>query len=289
MNGTSRQQLLIGVGLRQPHYAEALSARAALDFIEVHAENFFADGGASRALLAAASEMYPISLHGTALGLGSHVRIPSTHLTKLKALCHQFKPLLISDHLAQGWTTHQGTLVHAGDLLPVSFDNKSLWQTIQNVREVQDTLGRTILVENITSYLAFPSSHLAESEFLAELTLRTGCGLLLDINNLVVNALNGGHVDTDSYVLQWLHAIPGDAVGEIHLAGYSRPLNDLPIIDDHSQPVSSAVWSAYDIALHQLGPRPTLIEWDTNLPAWSTLLQEADKALRLAQEAGLHD
>ncbi len=289
MFATPKQLIKVGVGLRHPHYTDALNTLASIDFVEVHAENFFAQGGATQALLTALSEHYPVSIHGTALGLASLQPIPSHYLQQLKQLYQRVQPMLVSDHLAQAWFTKNHQVIHAGDLLAIAFDERTLAQTIRNIAQTQETLGRQILVENIASYVNFSTSTWQESQFFAEIIARTGCGLLLDINNLTVNALNNGVEDTQGYIKKWLADIPATAIGEIHLAGYSQPIDNTPIIDDHSQPVSNAVWSAYAQVLAHTGAVPTLIEWDTNLPTWSVLLAEVDKARAIAAEVLVHD
>lgn len=272
----------IGVGLRHPHYAEALNGEAAVDFVEVHAENFFAKGGATQAVLAEIGTRYPISIHGTALALASAVDVPNAYLQQLATLYQQVNPILVSDHLAQGWFNHNQQVAHVGDLLAVAFDERTLKQTIRQINQTQEYLGRQLLIENIANYIDFSTSHYRESEFLAQLIAQTGCGLLLDINNLVVNARNRQVNDIPFYIQQWLSDIPNHAIGEIHLAGYQEPIDHSPIIDDHSQPVSDTVWAAYAQVLKHCGGKPTLIEWDTNLPSWQTLVAEANTARNIA-------
>lgn len=277
-------QHMIGVGLRSPHYEAALTEDALIDFVEVHAENFFADGGASIAVLDQAAARFPISLHATALGLGSKAGTASQHVQKLKRLVEHTNPFLVSDHAAHAWTLQHNLLHHAGDLLPLAFNEAGLDTLCENVEILQNTLKRQMLVENISAYVAFSSNSLSETEFLTALTQRTGCGLLLDLNNLVVNATNSAIPDPIAYVSQWIASIPSTVVGEIHLAGCTPPLKGELMIDDHSRPVSETVWQAYRLAIKRFGAIPTLIEWDSDLPSWEALVAEAQIARRISQE-----
>lgn len=289
LNTTTPQLPLIGVGLRHIHYNDALSARANIDFIEVHAENFFAEGGATYQVITDIAANYPISLHATSLGLGSAVPAPEQQLNQLLALVERTDPILVSDHACFSWAELSSASTHAGDLLPVPFNEESLACMANNVLRAQALLKRTILVENLSAYMQLPGSTYSESEFLVKLCELTGCKLLIDINNLMVNAANhhllepnGEKIDTKEFAKQWLNSIPKSMVGEFHLAGCtSVPENDF-MIDDHSQPVSDDAWQVYKFALERFGPVPTLIEWDENLPSWTTLLKEADKARQIA-------
>lgn len=277
-------QHMIGVGLKSPHYEAALTEDALIDFVEVHAENFFADGGASIAVLDQAAARFPISLHATALGLGSKAGTGSQHVQKLQRLVERTNPFLVSDHAAQAWTLQHNLLHHAGDLLPLAFNEAGLDTLCENVEILQNTLKRQMLVENISAYVAFSSNSLSETEFLTALTQRTGCGLLLDLNNLVVNATNSAISNPIAYVSQWIASIPSTVVGEIHLAGCTPPLEGELMIDDHSHPVSEIVWQAYRLAIKRFGAIPTLIEWDSDLPSWEALVAEAQIARRISQE-----
>ncbi len=276
-------QHMIGVGLRSPHYEAALNSDVLVDFVEVHAENFFADGGASIAVLDEAAARFPISLHATALGLGSKAGVAPQHVQKLKRLVERTNPILVSDHAAHGWTLHHDELQHAGDLLPLAFNEACLGALCENVDTLQNSLKRQMLVENISAYVAFSSSSMSETEFLTELTQRTGCGLLLDLNNLVVNATNSAIPNPIEYVSQWIASIPITVVGEIHLAGCTPPAEGELMIDDHSHPVSETVWQAYRLALKRFGAIPTLIEWDNDLPSWEALVAEAQIARSILQ------
>jgi uncharacterized protein (UPF0276 family) len=280
---------LIGVGLRYGHYEEALDTPANIDFVEVHAENFFAAGGASKALLNDIKQHYQISLHATSLGLGSVLAPPQEQVDQMVNLVNQTEPILISDHACFTWADVENSAVHAGDLLPIPFNDESLAVMATNVLRIQNILKRSILVENLSAYINMPGSTYSESEFLVKLCQLTGCTLLIDINNLVVNAKNYALIHSPSikvnvidYATLWLSAIPKECIGEFHLAGCTAVASDEIMIDDHSQPVSKDVWTLYRVALEKFGAVPTLIEWDENLPSWSELIAEADKARAIA-------
>jgi uncharacterized protein (UPF0276 family) len=275
-----------GIGLRQAHYAEVLESRPALAFVEVHSENFFADGGASLAVLDAARRQYAVSLHGVGLGLGSAAGIDRWHLERLAQLVERVRPVRVSDHasFARARATEGGPLLHANDLLPIAFTPAALAIMVRNVSQVQERLRRPILVENIAAYLAFDApDRIAETDFLAALCARSGCQLLLDVNNLMVNAINAKADDPLAACCRAIDALPAGIVGEIHLAGYNDTGDIGLVIDDHGSRVREAVWQAYAHALRRFGPTPTLIEWDTDLPALEVLLGEAQHADRLQQ------
>lgn len=272
----------VGVGLRHVHYQEALENPADLDFIEVHSENFFARGGALPALLKEVAELYPVSLHGTSLGLGSSAGISERHLKSLQQLVSKISPILVSDHAAYAWGQIGNQLHHAGDLLPIAFNEQSLQTMTDNINRVQERLQRTILVENLSAYLEPKGSTFTETEFLTELAKRTDCRLLVDINNLAVNAINSHSADIAGDMTQWIYNIPSSIVGEIHLAGCTPVAAGEIMVDDHSKMVSDIVWNVYEQALSHFGATPTLIEWDTDLPEWSVLLTEAEKARTIA-------
>jgi hypothetical protein len=256
-----------GIGLRAPHYRELLDARPALGMIEVHSENYFGEGGQPHWFLERLRAHYPLSLHGVGLGLGSVDPLSATHLGKLARLIERYQPCLVSEHLC--WSAAGGR--HLNDLLPLPYTEEALAHVCARVNEVQDRLGRELLVENISSYLRFRHSTIPEWEFFAEVARRTGCGLLLDVNNVYVSAVNHGF-DAREY----LRAIPADAVREVHLAGFERAPQML--IDTHGYPVSEPVWALYRETIARIGPRPTLIEWDTDLPPLAALLAEAHRA-----------
>ena len=262
----------IGIGLRQPHYREVFERRPELAFLEVHSENFFLDGGASMHALERARDAYPISLHGVGLSLGSADALADAHLAKLKRLVDRVQPALVSEHLC--WGSVGG--VHFNDLLPLPHTGEALALLADRIDRVQEVLGRRLLVENLSAYVAFRDSDMTETAFLAELARRTGCGLLLDINNLYVNAINFGF-DASSRLAE-LH---GDAIGQIHLAGHT--VVDDCLIDTHGAVVSDPVWLLYAEACRRFGPKPTLIEWDTDLPALDVLLSQAAQADAICQ------
>lgn len=264
----------IGVGLRAAHYAQFLETRPALDLVEVHSENFFAAGGADIALLEAIRSDYALSLHGVGLSLGSADSLDAGHLEKLAVLVRRFEPVLLSEHLS--WSSIDGH--HANDLLPLPFTDEALDRVVGKIGEAQDKLGRRILVENVSAYFAFPESTFAEGDFLVEVARRSGCGLLLDVNNAHVNAMNFGF-DARRY----LAAIGGTLVEEVHLAGFEQ--SDALLIDTHGAPVDAAVWQLYRETVERIGPKPTIVEWDIDLPPLEHLIGEARKAAAIATEA----
>jgi uncharacterized protein (UPF0276 family) len=273
----------VGIGLRQPHYGDLLREPPALGFVEVHSENFFADGGAALAVLHAARERWPVSLHGVGLSLGSAAVLDAGHLERLARLVQRIEPVRVSDHasFARAPRRSGAAPVHANDLLPLAFTDAALSILVANVQRVQERLRRPILVENLSAYLRWADDALPEPAFFNALARRSGCGLLLDLNNLVVNALNEG-VDEVAAACAWVDEIDPAIVGEIHLAGYCDA-GDL-VIDDHGSRVRDSVWQVYRHALQRLGPRPTLIEWDTDLPALPVLLGEAEHARQCQYE-----
>jgi uncharacterized protein (UPF0276 family) len=276
----------IGIGWRQPHYRELLERAPALDFVEVHSENFFAEGGAALQVLAAGRARYDVSLHGVGLALGSAAGLDAWHLERLARLVERIDPVRVSDHaaFARAPLGAGGSIVHANDLLPIAFNESSLEILVRNVQQVQERLRRTILVENLSAYLAWRDDTLSEAEFFNALTARTGCALLLDVNNLCVNALNDGADDPVAAAAGFIDAIRPGSVGEIHLAGH-RDLGDL-VIDDHGTRVSDPVWALHAHGLQRFGAAvPTLVEWDTEVPALDVLLDEAGRARGIA-EAG---
>jgi uncharacterized protein len=269
----------VGIGWRHPHYDELLATRPALGFIEVHSENFFADGGAALSVLAQASAHYPVSLHGVGLSLGSAVGLDAGHLAQLARLVERVQPVRVSDHasFARAPQHPGGPVWHANDLLPTALTHAALTVMAANVAQVQDRLRRPILVENLSAYIAWADADMPEPEFFNALARNTGCGVLLDVNNLVVNALNNGQ-DPVRAACEWVDQLDARCVGEIHLAGYQDAAHGDVVIDDHSSPVRPAVWQVYRHALRRFGPVPTLIEWDTDVPALHVLWTEAERA-----------
>jgi len=271
------RQVASGIGLRAVHVAEVIARPPAVAWLEVHAENYMADGPGLRAL-ERIRECHPISLHAVGLSLGSADGVDPEHLARLRRLVDRIDPMLVSDHLA--WSRSGG--VYLNDLLPMPCTPEALDVVASNVDAVQARLGRALLVENPSSYLRFRGATMPEAEFLSELVRRTGCRLLCDVNNLYVTAANLG-LDAAAY----LDALPGDAIDEFHLAGHCA--NDADgvtiLIDDHGSAVSDPVWALYQEALERFGPRPTLIEWDTDIPPLHVLVEQAHRAGELAAVA----
>lgn len=272
---SSRSGNLAGIGLRAQHYPEFLDGRPDVGWVEVHSENYFGDGGFDLHVLEHVRRDYPLSLHGVGLSLGSADGLREPHLAKLKRLVDRTEPLLVSEHLCWGALGSR----HFNDLLPLPYTEEALDLMVERVGAVQAALGRQILVENVSSYLQYRDSTLPELEFAAELARRSGCGLLLDINNLYVNSVNHGF-DAGAA----LAAIPRACVHEIHLAGHTR--GEVCLIDDHGSRVSDEVWTLYEAALARLGPVRTLIEWDTRIPALDVLIGEAHRAQKSLVTAG---
>ena len=265
-----------GIGLRAQHYGEVLGGGPDIAWLEVHSENFFVPGGETLQVLDAVRERYPVSLHGVGLSLGSSDALSRDHLRKLKALVERIRPAAVSEHLC--WSSIGGRYLN--DLLPLPYSEEALTGVCQRIRQAQDFLGRRIMIENVSSYVRFKGATMTEWEFLAEVARRSDCGILLDVNNIFVSATNHGFA-----ALDYLDAIPGERVGEIHLAGYEtdegEPADEDFLVDTHSRPVSDGVWVLYAEALKRFGPKPTLIEWDNDIPALPVLLAEAAKAQTL--------
>ena len=280
-----------GFGLRQPHVEQALALAQpgqAGAFVEVHSENYFADGGASLQVLQAARERWDLSLHGVGLALGSAAGVDESHLERLARLVQRSDPVRVSDHasFARAPRHSGGPVLHGADLLPLAFTDAALHILVANVQRVQERLRRPILVENLSAYLCWTDGSLAEPKFINELARRSGCGLLLDVNNLMVNALNAQAGDVERALAEcraWIDQVEPGIVGEIHLAGY-HDSGEL-VIDDHGSRVHAPVWRAFDHALQRLGARPTLIEWDTQLPSFEVLCGEVALAEAAVQRA----
>ncbi len=270
----------IGIGWRHPHYEELLESKPELDFIEVHSENFFGQGGAALALLQQARHTYDVSLHGVGLALGSAAGVDPWHLDQLASLVERIDPIRVSDHACFARGTFGGATVHAADLLPIPFHQRSLDILCANVQQVQERLKRPLLVENLSAYVSFNSSEMSETAFLAELVRRSGCKLLIDVNNIYVNALNerlaGSPADPLRACMEWLDQISPHAVAELHLAGH-QDCGDI-VIDDHGSLVCDAVWQIYSHAQRRFEGVPALIEWDTDVPPLQVLLDEASRA-----------
>ena len=260
-----------GIGLRAQHHEELLRDAPSLSWLEAHSENYFAAGGAQIDTLLQLRERYRLSLHGVGLSLGSADPLNKEHLSQLKRLIDLTNPGLTSEHLC--WGSVDGTFMN--DLLPLPYTNEALQHMIDRISAVQDYLGRQILIENVSSYLQFKDSVYREADFLVAMADASGCGLLLDVNNVYVSSRNHGF-DAQKFIA----AIPAYHVHEFHLAGHTvNRHNDREIlIDTHSDRVCDDVWSLFDYAIRHVGPRPTLIEWDTDIPSLNTLLAEAAKA-----------
>lgn len=283
-----------GIGWRHPHYAAVLEQRPAVGFLQVHSENFFGSalpaGGAALATLQAAREYAPISLHGVGLSLGSAMGIDEWHLAQLAALVQHIEPVRVSDHacFARGLRS-DGQLIHASDLLPIPFTHESLEVLCANVQRVQERLQRPLLVENLSAYVQYAQADFSEAQFLSELVQRSGCQLLLDVNNVFVNALNTqsgqprDHSQALLEALAFLDGLPKQAVGEMHLAGHCE-MEDI-VIDDHGSAVCAQVWQVYAHAVQRFGDAPALIEWDTAIPALEVLLAQAAHADSVALSA----
>ena len=260
---TSNLPVAPGIGLRAPHVAGVLAEHPAVAWFEVHSENHYVDGGQALSSLLRIRADYPLSLHGVGLSLGGTDPLDRSHLAMLARLVALAEPALVSEHLC--WSSVGGR--HLNDLLPLPFNEAALVHTCARIQAVQESLRRPIAVENISSYVTFAESTMAEPDFVAEVVQRTGCHLLLDVNNVYVNAMNHG-LDADAYVAR----MPA----ELHLAGFEA--GDGCLIDTHGAPVAQPVWALYARTIARIGARPTLIEWDTNLPSFATLQAEAVKA-----------
>ncbi|UJW79134.1 MNIO family bufferin maturase [Hydrogenophaga sp. SL48] len=273
----------VGIGWRHPHHAALLEQQPALGFIEVHSENFFAPGGAALAVLREGRKHYPVSLHGVGLSLGSAVGVDAWHLDQLARLVQTIDPVRVSDHASFA----RGPSDHAADLLPVPMSHEALDAMCANVNRVQDRLHRPIAVENLSAYVQWRDADMDEPDFLNTLAQRTGCQLLVDVNNLYVNALNaqlrGETGDPLDHCRRWLDAIAPAHVAELHLAGHVH-CGDI-VIDDHGSRVVDAVWALYRHAVQRFGAVPTLIEWDTDVPGLDVLLDEASRARAAARRA----
>lgn len=269
--------LLTGIGLRPTHYSAFLEKRPGVAWVEVHSENYFGEGGKPLHMLEKIRRDYPISLHGVSLSLGSADELNWQHLRKLKNLAETIHPCLISDHLS--WSSIDGHYLH--DLLPLPYTEEALLHVVTRIQQVQDYLQQQILIENISSYIRYDTSPILECDFLREVAKKAGCGILLDINNIYVNATNFGY-DPNIYI----SAIPANLVQEMHLAGFTTAMIDEKevLIDSHSRPVVPAVWDLYKKAIQHLGSKPTIIEWDAELPPLETLCLEAYRAEKMMRE-----
>lgn len=268
----------MGVGLKPVHFDHIHAQPSALDFFEIHAENYLVDGGPLHHHLGRIRERFPLSLHGVGLSIGGGQALDTQHLGAIAALVDRYEPALFSEHLA--WSSHGG--VYFNDLLPAPYNLATLQQVCAHIDQVQACLGRTMLLENPATYVEFASSTWSEGDFLHEVLRRTGCGLLLDVNNVYVSSINHGRDPLCS-----LQAMPCASAREIHLAGFAQDRDaagDLLLIDTHGAPVAQAVWELYRHALELTGPQPTLIERDNDVPSLAILEQEAQRARALQLE-----
>ena len=263
---------LAGTSLKHEHLPSILAHDAQGGFFEVHAENYMGAGGLPHHTLATIRRDYPVSLHGVCMSIGGLQPLDKTHLGRFKALVERYEPALVSEHLA--WSTHDTT--YYNDLLPLPYTQATLTRVADHIDEVQEAIGRPILLENPSTYVVFPQSTMSETDFIRKLVRRTGCGLLLDVNNVFVSATNHG-----TSALSYLADFPFEHVSEIHLAGHAEQSDDegdLLLIDSHDGPVADAVWKLFDIVIGRFGPIPTLVEWDSKIPDWSVLKAEAAAA-----------
>ncbi len=271
----------IGIGLRGPHHADAVAKPHPVDWFEVHSENFFAAGGSPHETLAQICQNYDVSFHGVGLSLGSADSFSEYHLSKLQALISRYQPMLVSEHLS--WSSVNGAYLH--DLLPLPMTQEVEDYLVSRVEQVQNRLKRQILIENASTYLEFTHSEMPEWVFVSNIANRSGCGILLDVNNVYVNSRNHGFDPFD-----YLNRIPVDKVQEIHLAGHT--VNQLPegeiLIDTHDQRVCAEVWNLYRLAARRFAHANTLIEWDKDLPPFEVLLQEAEIARSIHREMNQH-
>lgn len=263
-----------GLGMRKPHYAAFVEGQVDVDFVEVISENFMVDGGQPRRILRQVREHYPVALHGVSMSVGSAEALDPHYLERLRMLIDEIEPLFVSDHLC--WTGIGGFNSH--DLLPLPYDEETLDVVGANVGRAQDALGRAMLIENPSSYIAFDHSTMTEWQFLDALCERSGCGLLLDVNNVFVSAANHGFDAID-----YLDGIPAHRVRQVHLAGHSK--GETMLIDTHDQPVCNSVWDLYATLIGRLGPVATMIERDDSIPPLAELLGELDIARRLAPQS----
>ena len=263
---------LAGTSLKHQHLAAILADKPQRAFFEVHAENYMGAGGPPHDALTRIRRDYPVSLHGVCMSIGGPQPIDKLHLARFKALVDRYEPALVSEHLA--WSTHETT--YFNDLLPLPYTDATLARVADHIDEVQEAIGRPMLLENPSTYVIFPDSTMSETDFIRALVRRTGCGLLLDVNNVFVSATNHGFA-----ALDYLMDFPLEHVGEIHLAGHAEQTDDegdLLLIDSHDGPVADAVWKLSDIVIERRGPVSTLIEWDSDIPDWPILQAEAGAA-----------
>ncbi len=283
MNALDTLPAGVGAGLKPMHVDEILAGGHGVDFFEIHAENYMVDGGPFHRHLQAVRDRYALSVHGVGLSIGGQEAPDTSHLVRLRQLLDRYQPQQFSEHLA--WSSHGPW--HFNDLLPIAYNHQTLQRVCHHVDLVQDALGRRMLLENPSTYVQHTNSCLHETDFLAEVLAKTGCGLLLDVNNVFVSCVNHGE-DPAEWMNRMLDGLADDAVGEIHLAGHAVDVDaagDPLLIDNHGSPVADAVWQLYEKTLRRLQrPVPTLIEWDNHVPAWRRLLAEAERARDVQQK-----
>lgn len=263
-----------GVGYKPQHFNDLMANPDPVEWVEIHAENYMGDGGRPLAQLAALRERFALSVHGVGLSIGGEEPLDKDHLARLKHLNAWSQPARFSEHLA--WSTHGTEFMN--DLLPLPYTNHTLSRVAEHIDQVQDMLECQMLLENPSSYLIFAESHLSETDFLAELVHRTGCGLLLDVNNVFVSSTNL-QISPTAYI----DAFPLRAVGEIHIGGHDAQQDDVGaplLIDSHGAPVANPVWDLLDYTLAKTGPKPVLVEWDNDVPSWDVLRSETKRAAR---------
>ncbi len=261
-----------GIGFKPQHFDAIVAGEQPVGFVEVHAENYMGAGGPPHAMLRQLLERYALSIHGVGLSIGSADPLDIEHLARLKELCERYEPASFSEHLA--WSSHGE--VYLNDLLPLPYTQETLDRIVSHIDQVQHALRREMLLENPSTYLQFAESTIAETEFLSEISRRTGCGLLLDVNNVFVQAKNHGTSAED-----YLAAFPLTRVKEIHLGGHDEQADETGaplLIDAHGAPVADPVWALYESVIARTGPLPTLIEWDNDVPDWPALAAEARAA-----------
>ncbi len=268
-----------GVGYKPQHFAEIMENPTPVEWLEIHAENYMGDGGRPIAQLRHLAERFPISVHGVGLSIGGAGPLDTDHLKRLKHLCDWLNPASFSEHLA--WSTHEG--FYLNDLIALPYTKETLTRVADHIAQVQDMLGRKMLLENPSSYLAFAESTYSETDFLAEVVACTGCGLLLDINNVFISATN-----QKTGAINYIDAFPLEHVGEFHLGGHDQDTDDTGaplLIDSHGREVADPVWALFDYTLSKTGARPALIEWDANVPEWPELAAEAARAANILGKA----
>jgi hypothetical protein len=269
---------VVGTSFKHEHLAAILEDGLKDGFFEVHAENYMGAGGPPHWALAAVREDYPISIHGVCMSIGGSGALDAAHLARFRDVVARYEPTLVSEHLA--WSSHGGKFFN--DLLPLPYTKETLDNVCEHINQVQDAIKRTILLENPSTYVAFASSTMSETDFIRAVAQRTGCGVLLDVNNVFVSATNHGFS-----AAAYIAGLPLEKVGEIHLAGHSEQRDDedeLLLIDSHDRAISDPVWKLYSDVVSRIGPRPTLIEWDSNLPDWQVLRAHALTARQITVE-----